>query len=154
MKKIQTDKEGFEIRYCNDLEEWTRISPCCKADVSCYGEGGACCRKCYAPLDDEYLALPLLDVIHNHVFPILDSISEFLKTKEASKDLGKDIQDELYDGNEGFTYCNKQLFIYRIPFNPEEEYVLVLGNAEYLSQDISELEKKLYEYAVEEEFAK
>ena len=30
MKKIQTDKEGFEIRYCNDLEEWTRISPCCK----------------------------------------------------------------------------------------------------------------------------
>tara|TARA_R110001583_G_scaffold652_8_gene5952 strand:+ start:748 stop:957 length:210 start_codon:yes stop_codon:yes gene_type:complete len=55
---IETDKEGFEIRYSKDLKEWARISPCCKADVSCYGEGGACCRKCFAPLDEIYLVHP------------------------------------------------------------------------------------------------
>ena len=66
---IETDKEGFEIRYSKDLKEWARISPCCKADVSCYGEGGACCRKCFAPLDDNYLALPCLDSIQSRVHP-------------------------------------------------------------------------------------
>ena len=63
------DKEGYEANYWDSIKEWARISPCCKADVSCYGSGGACCRKCYAPLDDEYLALPLLDSIENRVHP-------------------------------------------------------------------------------------
>ena len=59
-KLVKRDKEGFEIKYWDSIKEWARISPCCKADVSCYGSGGACCRSCYAPLAESFLCPPIL----------------------------------------------------------------------------------------------
>ena len=58
--KRDRDKEGYEIKYLDSIKGWARISPCCKAGVSCYGLGGACCRTCFAPLAESFLYPPVL----------------------------------------------------------------------------------------------
>jgi|TARA_R100000049_G_C1895009_1_gene46822 hypothetical protein len=81
------------------------------------------------------------------------TFKEFQKTRVVSENLGKDIDDDLYDGTKGFIYC-KHLFIYSpIGNTNDNEYVLVLGNADYCSQNLLILEHHLYKFAKAEGYS-
>lgn len=69
---------------------------------------------------------------------------EFIATRTECSDIGAAIADDRVDGAPGYLYLGS-LYIERLPGGT---FGLVIGNREYQSADLADLEPKLFDFAV------
>jgi hypothetical protein len=77
------------------------------------------------------------------------TFDEFVATRKVSIDLAHDLPDEAFEfeGQEGRIYCG-DLFLWDRKDRPGGRWATVIGNQEHLSDDIAEIERRLYQYAL------
>jgi hypothetical protein len=86
------------------------------------------------------------------------TFEQFQATRKASSDLSKDAPDYTYDvdaAHTGFVYSGGLCIENVLAHWPQKtrdagKYYLVLGNEEFISDDLASLEIKLFDYAVGE----
>lgn len=83
------------------------------------------------------------------------TFEEFQATRKTVEDLGSALKDEWLFGHPGLLYLDA-LYIETkndswigFPIEPYQ-YYLVIGNSDWASDNLEELERKLYEFAVNE----
>jgi hypothetical protein len=86
------------------------------------------------------------------------TIEQFQATRKLVPDLGTSTDNEALDGRPGYLYEGAlciETHCADWAGSPADTYqfFLVIGNQEWLSNDLSELEARLYEYAVSEGIA-
>lgn len=84
------------------------------------------------------------------------TFEQFMSTKKYSPDLGQDLTDADLCETAGFIYCGC-LYIEIVSEKAQKEcklnqYYLIIGREEYTNSILRELEKILYNYALEEDF--
>lgn len=87
------------------------------------------------------------------------AIETFRSTRKLVADLGASTDNEALDGRPGYLYDGRLCIETRCADwsgSPADAYqfLLVIGNQEWLSNELSELEVHLYEYAVSEGIAR
>lgn len=87
-----------------------------------------------------------------------EAFKAFQATRRAVEDLGQVIRDDSLDGLPGFVYLDKLFIETNTPAwegTAAEPYaaMLTLGREQFLSNDLDDLERKLYEFAVSEGYS-
>jgi hypothetical protein len=85
------------------------------------------------------------------------TLEQFQASRQLVADIGAVTDTEQLDGRPGYLYADTLWIETHCPEwsgSPADAYqfLLVIGNQEWLSNDLSELEPILYEYAVDEGF--
>ena len=91
------------------------------------------------------------------------TLDQFRATRRTCDNLGEALRDECLEGSKGFTYLGSSLFIERFDFHPAAGpvtyngepraivgYNLIIGRDEWITTELADLERKLYQFAIDE----
>jgi hypothetical protein len=85
-------------------------------------------------------------------------LERFRASRKEHKSLGPILNDDLLNDIEGYTYLNDTLFIEKMYMTRDRGgkrirlYYLLLANCDYISSNLQDLEEKLCEWVLSEEY--